>query len=123
MAVQLAGWAHRYLEALCAQPHFSAARTVAPLWLATDSGLPAEPGAPIAAPLTIQMAAEIFPRLALIGPAGAGKTTTLRALAIGLAEAFLSGNSRAAWGNATRAAAVVHRTGAVSGECRGNPGN
>ena len=100
MAVQLAGWAHRYLEALCAQPHFSAARTVAPLWLATDSGLPAEPGAPIAAPLTIQMAAEIFPRLALIGPAGAGKTTTLRALAIGLAEAFLSGNSRAAWGNA-----------------------
>lgn len=100
MAVQLSGWAHRYLEALCAQPRFSAARTVAPLWLANDSSLPAEPGAPIAAPLTIQMAAEIFPRLALIGPAGAGKTTTLRALAIGLAEAFLSGNSRAAWGNA-----------------------
>ncbi|MBO9384499.1 MAG: hypothetical protein J7479_19585, partial [Roseiflexus sp.] len=68
MAVQLTGWAHRYLEALCAQPRFNAARTVAPLWLATDSGHPAEPGAPIAAPLTIQMAAEMFPRLALIGP-------------------------------------------------------
>ncbi|MFQ3631525.1 tetratricopeptide repeat protein [Roseiflexus sp.] len=100
MAVQLAGWAHTYLEALCAQHHFSAARTVAPLWLASDVSHPTEPGAPIAAPLTIQMAAEIFPRLALIGPAGAGKTTTLRALAIGLAEAFLSGNSRAAWSSA-----------------------
>ncbi|MGQ9827140.1 MAG: tetratricopeptide repeat protein [Roseiflexus sp.] len=100
MAVQLAGWTHSYLEALCAQPRFGAARTVAPLWLATDAGHPVEPGVPIAAPLTIQMAAEIFPRLALIGPAGAGKTTTLRALAIGLAEAILSGNSRAAWGNA-----------------------
>lgn len=100
MAVQLAGWAHRYLEALCAQPHFGAARTVAPLWLASDAGYSSETGTPIAAPLTIQMAAEIFPRLALIGPAGAGKTTTLRALAIGLAEAFLSGDSRTAWSNA-----------------------
>lgn len=101
MAVQLAGWAHKYLEALCAQPHFSAARTVAPLWLASDASQPAETGGPVSAPLTIQMAAEIFPRLALIGPAGAGKTTTLRALAIGLAEAFLSGNSRTAWSSAT----------------------
>ena len=100
MAVQLAGWAHSYLEALCAQPHFSIARTVAPLWLATDVGHSTETGTPISAPLTIQMAAEIFPRLALVGPAGAGKTTTLRALAIGLAEAFLSGNSRAAWSGA-----------------------
>lgn len=100
MAVQLAGWAHRYLEALCAQSNFSAARTVAPLWLATDAAHTPEVGVPISAPLTIQMAAEIFPRLALIGPAGAGKTTSLRALAIGLAEAFLSGNSRTAWSGA-----------------------
>jgi tetratricopeptide (TPR) repeat protein len=100
MAVQLAGWAHTYLETLCAQQHFSAARTVAPLWLASDTSHPTETGTPVSAPLTIQMAAEIFPRLALIGPAGAGKTTTLRALAIGLAEAFLSGNSRTAWSSA-----------------------
>ncbi|MCS7287878.1 MAG: tetratricopeptide repeat protein [Roseiflexus sp.] len=100
MAVQLAGWVHRYLEALCAQPHFSAARTVAPLWLASDAGHSSETGTPISAPMTIQMAAEIFPRLALIGPAGAGKTTTLRALAVGLAEAFLSGNSRMVWSSA-----------------------
>lgn len=101
MAVQLAGWAHSYLEALCAQPRFGAARTVAPLWLATDAGLASEPGAPVAAPLTIQMAAEVFPRLVLSGPAGAGKTTTLRALAVGLAEALLSGNGRTAWGGAS----------------------
>lgn len=100
MAVQLAGWAHKYLEALCAQQRFSAARTVAPLWLASDASHPTETGKPVSAPLTIQMAAEIFPRLALVGPAGAGKTTTLRALAIGLAEAFISGNSRTAWSSA-----------------------
>lgn len=101
MAVQLAGWAHSYLEALCAQQRFGAARTVAPLWLAADGGVTPDPAAPMAAPLTIQMAAEVFPRLVLSGPAGAGKTTTLRALAVGLAEALLSGNGRAAWGGAS----------------------
>src|SRR5687767_4082208 len=86
------GWTQLYLQALCANPQFSAAVAVAPLWLAHESGEAIEErgiSAPTAARITIQMAAEMFPRLVLVGPAGAGKTTLLRQLARGLAEAIL----------------------------------
>ena len=82
-------WLQVYLQTLCEHPQFVAARSVIPLWLARESA--AEPAdrsalAPPASRVTIQMAAELFTRMALIGPAGAGKTTLLRQLAIGLAE-------------------------------------
>ena len=86
-------WTQTYLQALCAHPQFAAARAVTPLWLAhAGDSAPVEHDeafAPPAARLTIQMAAELFPRLVVIGPAGAGKTTLLRQLAYGQAEAIL----------------------------------
>lgn len=80
------GWIHAYAQSICAHPFFSGARTVAPLWLVAESGEPA--AAP--ARVTIQMAAEIFPRLVIIGPAGIGKTTALRQLTAGLAEGVVN---------------------------------
>ena len=87
-------WIQLYLQALRADPRFSGSREVVPLWLArAGEREPAGEQAlwpPRAARVTIQMAAEIWPRLMLAGPAGAGKTTLLRQLACGLAEAILA---------------------------------
>src|SRR4051794_14145150 len=87
-------WLQSYLQTLCEHRQFAAAQSVIPLWLARESA--AEPAdrsalAPPASRVTIQMAAELFTRMALIGPAGAGKTTSLRQLAIGLAETLRAG--------------------------------
>ncbi|MEO7908713.1 MAG: tetratricopeptide repeat protein, partial [Roseiflexaceae bacterium] len=89
-----ASWLQAYLQTLCEHPQFAQARSVVPLWLAHEgvaeladrSGL-----TPPASRVTIQMAAELFTRMALLGPAGAGKTTLLRQLAIGLAETLRAG--------------------------------
>ncbi|HEX9374469.1 MAG TPA: tetratricopeptide repeat protein, partial [Roseiflexaceae bacterium] len=91
-------WARAYLQAICAHPQFNAAIGVAPLWLTHEGGESTSrsgPASPLAARLTIQMAAEMFPRMALVGPAGAGKTTLLRQLARVLAEAILAEESLA----------------------------
>src|SRR5262245_42767747 len=94
MAKSSAFWAQPYRKAICSHPHFSAAMGVAPLWLAHESTADSATQrgvAPLpAARVTIQMAAEMFPRMALIGHAGAGKTTLLRQLARVLAEAILA---------------------------------
>src|SRR5262245_55720724 len=84
-------WLHTYLQKLCGHPLFTAARSVAPLWLVREGAgehTNHNDLAPSATRVTIQMAAELSTRMALIGPAGAGKTTLLRQLAIGLAEQF-----------------------------------
>ncbi|HMP41220.1 MAG TPA: tetratricopeptide repeat protein, partial [Roseiflexaceae bacterium] len=83
-------WVEQYLEALCARPQMRAARGVAPLWLADEPGMRRDEATPAAARLTIQMAAEVFPRLVVTGAPGAGKTTTLRQLAFGMAESLLA---------------------------------
>ncbi len=89
-----ATWLQAYLQTLCEHPQFVEARSVIPLWLAREGvAEPADHSAltPSASRVTIQMAAELFTRMALIGPAGAGKTTLLRQLAIGLAETLRAG--------------------------------
>ena len=83
-------WLSAYLEALADHPQFVQAQSVIPLWLAREGAAEAADHAgmtPTASRITIQMAAELFPRMALVAPAGAGKTTLLRQLAGGLAEA------------------------------------
>ncbi|HWQ11601.1 MAG TPA: hypothetical protein VNL77_02310, partial [Roseiflexaceae bacterium] len=84
MTESASSWVHGYLHALAGRGLFREARAVAPLWLSGEDGAPA--GQPR---LTIQMAAELYPRLVVTGPAGAGKTTALRQLACGMAEALL----------------------------------
>src|SRR5262245_5069534 len=88
-------WLQAYLQQVCDDPLFIAARSVAPLWLAREGGaelVQRTDLTPSATRVTIQMAAELSTRLALIGPAGAGKTTLLRQLAIGLAEMIRTGH-------------------------------
>ena len=71
-------WLQTYLLKLVEHPQFMATRSVAPLWLIREGAEQTEriDLTPSAARVTIQMAAELFPRLALIGPAGSGKTVT-----------------------------------------------
>ncbi|MEN9934995.1 MAG: hypothetical protein RLZZ387_1574 [Chloroflexota bacterium] len=88
MTTQHNTWVQGYLRALAERRAFRNARSVPPLWLAGEGGHTAERGAPARA--TIQMAAEISPRLVVAGTAGSGKTTALRQLAAGAAEALLA---------------------------------
>src|SRR6186997_747696 len=86
-------WLQTYLLKLVEHPQFMATRSVAPLWLIREGAEQTERInlTPSAARVTIQMAAELFPRLALISPAGSGKTTLLKQLAIGQAELIIAG--------------------------------
>ncbi|HET9224225.1 MAG TPA: NACHT domain-containing protein, partial [Roseiflexaceae bacterium] len=97
-------WARAYLQAICSDPRFGSAMGVAPLWLAQETNAEGVSQHSVvalpAARVTIQMAAEMFPRLAVIGPAGAGKTTLLRQLTRGLAEAILAEEAQARRGSA-----------------------
>src|SRR5687768_11495911 len=87
-------WLQAYLRKLLEHPQFVAARSVAPLWLLREGAEQADriDLTPSATRVTIQMAAELFPRMALSGPAGAGKTTLLRQLAFGQAELIIAGD-------------------------------
>lgn len=88
-------WLLGYLRTLAEGLPFREARTVAPLWLAAERRVaPGQADACGPARLTIQMAAEVYQRLVVAGPAGAGKTTSLRQLASGLAEAILAAEER-----------------------------
>ena len=97
-------WLQTYLHKLVEHPQFVVTRAVAPLWLIREGAEQTDRMdlTPSAARVTIQMAAELFPRLALIGPAGAGKTTLLKQLAIGQAELIIAGERQGyAHGDAT----------------------
>ena len=85
MMTQSTTWVSDYLQSLLEDTRFGEARSFAPLWLAREhSG-----GERQAARLTVQMAAELCQRMVIVGPAGAGKTTTLRQFAAGLAETII----------------------------------